>query len=317
LIALARVATMGRRMLRPLVPILCCALALPAAASAFDIQAHRGGAGPAAESTLAAFEHALRTGVTTLELDVRLTEDGRPLVTHDRRIPARACRDTAPAAPGDPEFPYVGDLVRELSAAQVGTVRCGSERMAYLREVLALARCSAVRFAVDPKYAAAAPGETAPRRQIAGAVLRAVRAARVARRVTIQSFDWRMLRRLRGLTVVAAWSDRFLEAGRPGASPWLGGLDIDDFGGDAVAAAASLGVDGVAPDERLTTRRLVRRAHRAGMTVVPWTVNDRARMGELIDAGADGLISDRPGRLRAALATPARPCGGRPGIATW
>jgi glycerophosphoryl diester phosphodiesterase len=118
-------------MLPPLVPILCCALALPGAARGFDIQAHRGGAGPAAESTLAAFEHALRTGVTTLELDVRLTEDGRPLVTHDRRIPARGCRDTAPAAPGDPEFPYVGDLVRELTAAQVATVRCGSERMAY------------------------------------------------------------------------------------------------------------------------------------------------------------------------------------------
>src|SRR5688500_15947851 len=54
----------------------------------FEIQAHRGGAGLVTENTLEAFGNALELGVTSLELDVRLTEDGLPVVTHDRRVSA-------------------------------------------------------------------------------------------------------------------------------------------------------------------------------------------------------------------------------------
>jgi len=43
-------------------------------------------------------------------------------------------------------------------------------------------------------------------------------------------------------------------------------------------------------------------ARAAGVRVIPWTVNDPADMARLIDAGVDGLISDYPDRLRAALA---------------
>ena len=40
---------------------------------------------------------------------------------------------------------------------------------------------------------------------------------------------------------------QFLQPGQPGASPWLGGIDIDDFGGDLVAAAHSFGADAISP----------------------------------------------------------------------
>jgi len=43
-------------------------------------------------------------------------------------------------------------------------------------------------------------------------------------------------------------------------------------------------------------------AKRAGIRVIPWTVNERAEMERLIDLGVDGLISDYPDRLRAVLA---------------
>ncbi len=43
--------------------------------------------------------------MTTLDLDVQITEDGYTVVTHDRRVSSAKCRDTAPAFPGDPEFP--------------------------------------------------------------------------------------------------------------------------------------------------------------------------------------------------------------------
>jgi glycerophosphoryl diester phosphodiesterase len=57
----------------------------PAGGTSLDIQAHRGGLGLRPESSLAAFTNALQLGVTTLELDVQITEDGRAVVTHDRQ----------------------------------------------------------------------------------------------------------------------------------------------------------------------------------------------------------------------------------------
>jgi glycerophosphoryl diester phosphodiesterase len=327
--------------------LACCALALvtPAAAGAtedgrFDVAAHRGGLGLVSESTLEAFANALELGVTTLELDVRLTEDGEPVVTHDRRVAPVKCRDTVAAFAGDAEFPYAGDLVSRLSLAQLATLDCGWQqlpgysrqrvvpgaRMPLLGEVFALADCygaDAVRFGIDPKFGAGAPGETASRGQLARVVARETRAAGVLERVTVASLDWGVLARVRKveprLPIVAAASPRFLEAGERGASPWLGGIDVDDFGGSLVKAAASFGADGISPAQGFTTQRMIRRAHRAGMTVTPWTVNDPTRMGELIDAGADGIISDYPDGLRAVaherglqVPSPAFPSPGTP-----
>src|SRR4051812_39107486 len=49
----------------------------------FDLEAHRGGIGLTVESTLASFAKGLETGVSTLELDLQITKDGREVITHD------------------------------------------------------------------------------------------------------------------------------------------------------------------------------------------------------------------------------------------
>ena len=307
--------------------------------AAFDLQAHRGGLGLTVESTLAAFDRALRLGVTTLELDVQITEDGHAVVTHDRQVSARNCADTTPAAPDDPEFPYVGRYVNTLSLDQVRTLDCGSRRlpahpgarldpgarMSLLSEVLDLVgayEAPASRrpmLNIETKVEAGAPQETAPREQFVQVVAREVRAAGLSDQVTIQSFDWGALMRMREvapeLPLVALTNRDFLQAGQPGASPWLGGIDIDDFGGDLVAAAASFGADAISPVhgfpqdgavtdpgyEPYVTRAMVRSAHRAGLRVVPWTVDDKPTMRALVDLGVDGLITDYPDRLRRVL----------------
>ena len=85
----------------------------------FDLQAHRGGLGLRPESTLSSFGNAMRLGVSTLELDVQITEDGVAVVTHDRQISPVKCQDTAPAFSGDPEYPYVGKYIKTLTLQQV------------------------------------------------------------------------------------------------------------------------------------------------------------------------------------------------------
>lgn len=320
------------------------AVAPAAAASAeraerrgFDLQAHRGGIGLTTESSLEGFARALRLGVSTLELDVQITEDAQAVVTHDRRTNPQVCTDTAPATPGDPEFPYVGRYVNTLTLAQLRTLDCGSvqkpgypsqrtvpgSRMTLLSEVFDLVqayRADGVRLNVETKVEAGAPTETAPREQFVQIVAEEVRAAGIADQVTIQSFDWGSLIRMREvmpeLPLVALTNRDFLQVGQPGASPWLGGLDADDFDGDLVAMADSLGADAISPvhgfpqhgtvtdDDYVpyVTRRMVDDAHDAGLAVVPWTVDDQPTMRRLVRLGVDGLITDYPDRLRDVLA---------------
>ena len=99
------------------------------------------------------------------------------------------------------------------------------------------------------------------------------------------------------------------------ASPWLGGIDIDDFAGDPVRAAKSFDADAISPlhgepqtgsvldagYRPYTTVEMVDAAHAAGMRVIAWTVDDIPTMRDLIDIHVDGIITDYPDRLRDLL----------------
>jgi glycerophosphoryl diester phosphodiesterase len=303
----------------------------------FDIQAHRGGLGLRSENTLSTFGNALRLGVSTLELDIQITEDGQAVVTHDRRVAANKCLDTAPVTPGDPEFPYVGKYVRNLTLAQVRTLDCGTlkladkpeqevtpgSRMPLLREVFDLVkryRADDVKLNVETKVEAGAPQETAPREQFVQVAAKEIREAGFTRRVTIQSFDWGALMRMRQveprLPLVALTNYDFLQTGQPGASPWLGGIDIDDFGADPIRAIKTFGATTFSPVHGFpqggsvadpgyrpyVTAEMVRHAHRNGIKVVPWTVDDFPTLRKLVADGVDGIITDYPDRLRLVAA---------------
>jgi glycerophosphoryl diester phosphodiesterase len=288
----------------------------------FDLQAHRGGAGLTAENTLAAFRAALAIGVTTLECDVNVSADGVPMVTHDRVVSPVTCRDTAPAAPGDREFPYVGRFVSRLSVDQLRMLDCGSrarptfpgqravpgERMPLFDEVLALARAAPhVRVNVEAKFDVVHPDETAPRHTFVDATVEAIGRAGMLDRTSVQSFDWQVLRMVGWaeprIARYALANEEHLEIGRPGRSMWLGGLDIDDLHGDLVAAVAELGFDAVSPSYKgLVNETVVERAHEAGIKVVPYTVDDPANMAAFVDLGVDGFITNYPDRARDVLA---------------
>ncbi|MPV36307.1 glycerophosphodiester phosphodiesterase family protein [Georgenia subflava] len=324
------------------VAVLTAAAAVVPAASAsaqspadrFDLQAHRGGIALYSESTLEAFANALELGVTTLELDTQVTQDGAVVVTHDRQISAGKCADTGPAFEGDPEFPYVGKYITDLTLAQVQTVECGIAPvyegqqlapgpMVEVGEVFDLVRyyrANNVMLNIETKVEAGAPHETAPRDLFVSRVVEEIKEAKIGRQVSIQSFDWGSLRVVEELAPeldrVALTNGDFLQVGLPGASPWLGGLDADDFDGDLVAMAEELGVEAISPVhgnpqggsvadegyEPYVTAGMVTDAHDAGIEVIPWTVNDRPTIEHLMDLGVDGIITDRPDLLRELMA---------------
>lgn len=305
---------------------LTCLLAVTPVAPVFDLQGHRGARGLAPENTLAAFARALGIGVTTLELDLAVTKDGVVVVSHDPRLNPDLTRDAAGqwlAAPG----PAIVSLDRAaLARYDVGRLRPGTsyaqrypdqvavdgQRIPALSDVFALARRAkndTVRFNVETKLDPRAPDLTLPADAFADAVVKAIRDAGMAARTTVQSFDWRTLKRVQKvapeiatvcLTVQRPGDDN-VQAGQPGTTPTLAGLDVDDFGGSVPRMVKAAGCATWSPNALDLTPETLAEARRQGLKVVPWTVNDVSAMERIIAAGVDGLISDRPDLLRRVL----------------
>ena len=286
-------------------------------ALAVDIHGHRGARGLLPENTLPAFREAIALGVDILELDTGMTADGVVVVLHDREL--------------SPDLARIGGawidapkLVREMThadlhAADVGRARPGSKTaerftdqtpvdgtpIPTLAEVLNLAVVEGapdLRVNIETKLSPLAPDETADPETFAAAVVAQIREAGMEKRAIVQSFDWRTLAvvhrlapeiRTAYLTAERNWLNN-VQAGRPDASPWLGGLDIDDFGGSVPQAIASLHGDIWSPYFRDVTAEEVEEAHRLGLEVHVWTVNDPTQMKELAEMGVDGIITDYP-----------------------
>src|ERR1041384_3023480 len=170
-----------------------------------------------------------------------------------------------------------------------------------------------VRFNIETKITPTSAAETPDPETFAAAVAKAIRDAGLTKRASVQSFDWRTLAALKRiapeiqlvcLTAEALTFDT-VQRGRPGPSPWLAGLDIDNF--RSVAAIAARYCSVWSPHYRNVTPEEIATAHRLWMAVIPWTVNERADMKRLIALGVDGIITDYPDRLRAVMAAQGMP----------
>uniref|UniRef100_A0AAU3H6T3 Glycerophosphodiester phosphodiesterase family protein n=1 Tax=Streptomyces sp. NBC_01401 TaxID=2903854 RepID=A0AAU3H6T3_9ACTN len=315
----------------------------PVHGAGFDLQAHRGGLGMTTEESLEGFAKAIRLGVSTLELDTQITKDRKVVVTHDRQVSAEKCEDTGPLTPGDPVYPYVGKYIKDLTLAQIKSMDCGYQqlpgfpeqeqikgmRMAELKDVLNLVRrydAKRIKLNIEVKVEAGAPEQTAPRKLFVRRVQEEIRRSGIERQVTVQSFDWGALKEMHKVAptypLVALTNHDFLEVGKPGASPWLGGIDADDYDGDFVRAAASIaGVTALSPNYGFPQdgtiadpdfrfypdKKMMREAHRRGLKVIPWTCDDPATVEALMDLGIDGIITDYPDRVRDIMAARGMP----------
>jgi len=92
-----------------------------------------------------------------------------------------------------------------------------------------------------------------------------------------------------------------VQLGAPGASPSLGGLDVDDFGGSLPKVVKASGARVWSPNWGDVVAAQVEEAHALGLKVIPWTINESADMEKFVDMGVDGIITDRPDRLREVL----------------
>jgi glycerophosphoryl diester phosphodiesterase len=240
--------------------------------------AHRGGGGEAPENTLPAFEAAVDMGYRYLETDVHLTRDGVLLAFHDgslERLTDRAGRicDLALAEVREADAGYSFSTDGGLTYPFRGT----GVVVPTLEELLT--RWDDVFVNIDAKT----DDTVAPLVALVGRL-------DVFDRVCIGSFSDRRVARIRALAggricssmgQVATATAFF--ASRTGRMP--------RFHADCLQVPQRWG--------RLRIdRRFVNAAHRAGLPVHVWTIDDEAQMESLLDLGVDGIMTDRPRVLK-------------------
>ena len=294
---------------------------------AVEIQGHRGARGHWPESTAAGFSGALAMGVDVLELDLGLTGDDVPVVNHDPRLSPDLVRD-ANGRWLKPPGPTLRMMKwADLAGYDLGMARPGSrvarrfpgqrgmdgQRVLRLADVFALvqsANATSVRFNIELKSRPDATGLYPDPIRFARAVSAEIAASGMGQRVTIQSFDWRTLVAMRSanpsiplvaLTAEQDWLDN-IQRGKSGPSPWTAGLDVDDYQGSVPRLVKALGAAVWSPYFGDLQAGDVTLAHRLGLLVSVWTVNDRRDIEHVLNLGVDSIISDYPDRVRVALA---------------
>jgi glycerophosphoryl diester phosphodiesterase len=304
----------GARALRPenTLPGLACALAIGVDAIEFDVTLTADGGLILAHDLVVSAQTARDTApategdpdfpyvgkpwtALTLPQIATLDAGGRPPVT-----PGEATFEAIPGA-GVPTLDQVCRLVTSLGAHAVTL---------------------AAEMKTNPRWPAADV------RRLTDAALETLAAHGLTSQARILAFDWRVLRAAQAadpavprvaLVDPATWV--------PG-SAWLAGLDPARYapqppapqppapqpaapqpadvqlGGAVGCAAAGRDIEAawLSPEDSMTSADLVAAAQREGLRTVVWTVNDPARMADLVELKVDGIVTDRPDLLRQVLA---------------
>jgi glycerophosphoryl diester phosphodiesterase len=239
---------------------------------------HRGSAGTHPENTLQSFRAAVACGVQYLEFDVHMTRDSEIVVAHDehlkrmcgldRVIPDLTCAELAQADAGrmftidGVTFPFREKGIRVPRLAEV------------------LAEFPKLRMVVEVKQIS--PSVVAP-------MLGVIDRAGMRRNVLVASEHQQPLDEVRKLAPDIPTNFSYLESG-----VFVQAMGTRDANYRPPADAVQI------PHRHesweLVTRESVEFAHRLGVEVHVWTVNEQAEMSELLDMGVDGLITDYPGR---------------------
>jgi len=279
----------------------------------------------APENTLPAFALALSIGVTTLETDVAITRDRQLVISHDPALNPDITR-----GPDGQFLAARGPVIwhtdfAELQRYDVGRLKPGTRyagqypaqqpvdgtRLPRLAELFALVKKAGntdVRFALETKLNPNAPLDTMAPEPFARALIGAIREAGVAERTTILSFDWRTLQVVQKeapeigtvyLTAQQRWLDN-VGADKAEASAWTAGFRYADHGSVPQLIKAAGGRFWSCFLGDLDAEK-VKQAQALGLKVLTWTVNEPADIARAMDMGVDGIVTDRPDRVREEM----------------
>lgn len=214
-----------------------------------------------------AFEGAMALGYQWVETDAHVTSDGVCLAFHDDRL--------------DRVTDQVG-IVGELPYSKVKTALVdGREPIPLLEDLLG--SFPQLRVNIDPKH----NDSVAP-------LIDVIKRTNSVDRVCIGSFSDARIARIQqafGPQLCTSLGPKAIARLRGGSY----GIPAGRF--DGACAQVPHKFKGVT----VTDERFVRRAHRAGLQVHVWTIDDPDEIKFLLDLGVDGIMTDRPATLKEVL----------------
>lgn len=246
--------------------------------------AHRGNSSVAPENTLPAFQSALDAKADLVELDYYHSSDGVPVVIHDKILDRTT---NAEDVLGQQKLLVDGLPLAELRKLDVGTWfddKFAGTKMPTLVESLDLIQTSSVTL-IERKAGDAAT------------LVKLLEEKKLTDRVVVQAFDWNFVAECRKLSPRLA----------------LGTLSGKPANPDQIKAAAETGADIIVWDHEKIGRREIAQIHQLGKMAWAYTIDDPQRAKQLIAAGLDGIITNKPAEMMP-LRTAAR--GARSGTKT-
>ena len=229
--------------------------------------AHRGGAGDWPENSIEAFANAVELGYRYVETDAHVTSDGVVIAFHDDHL--------------DRVTDRIG-LISELPWSEVSQARIDGIAPIPLLEELLLTWPN-LRVNIDPKHD-----------EVVEPLADLLQRTRTLDRVCLGSFSDRRLEHFR-----AQFGNEICTSMGPKG---VARIRASSFGiGRKVPEGNCLQVPTHAGKVPLVDRRFLRRAHRAGLPVHVWTIDDEDEMNRLLDLGVDGIMTDLPAVLRGVL----------------
>jgi len=231
--------------------------------------AHRGASGNAPENTLAAFRKAVALGATFIETDLQLSRDAHFVAIHDETVN----RTT------NGQGPVHGMTLTELRRLDAGSwfgSEFAGERIPTLEEILEFSKKNDVVFYLEIKPGGSWGGEHA--------LIGSLRESGEIPRVVVISFDAAIVLNLRKIEPTL-----------------MTGLLYDGQIENPLDKAVAIGARQLLVRGDLVTPALLAEARKKDLQVVCWTVNHPAHMRMLAAAGVDGIMSDYPDRLAAAV----------------
>ena len=292
--------------MRPILLLLCMIITtlVQPAPPAFDLQGHRGCRGLVPENTIPAFIKALDLGVTTLELDVVISKDRQVVVSHEPYFnSAFSIRPDGKAVEKSEEKSL---NLYQMNYADIRRYDVGSNgNPAYpeqqkikaykplLSEVIEQAeayrkakKLPMFSYNIELKSEPSEYNRSQPEPAAFCDLVQAIIGEQLEpERVVIQSFDFTVLKQWKQQTNSGKYPKvRLAALVENMRSPEK---NIDELG---------FKPDIYSPYYRLLSTDKIARLHEGGITVIPWTVNQRDDMTRLKSWGVDGLITDYPDR---------------------
>lgn len=268
------------------------------AQSNLDLQGHRGCRGLMPENTMPAFLKAVELGVTTLEMDLVVSSDGQLVVSHEPWMSPVICShpDGKPVTKAEAK----GINLYKMKYEEIQSYECGlrlhpgypnQQKIKAVKPTLKMVVRSVERFASENKYnqplynleiKSAAKGYDiyTPKPSVfVGMVVEEIRRLGIEDDVTLQSFDINVLEELNKVSGRRFDIAYLVEKGKK-LQKNLGKLTFKP--------------DIYSPHYKLLSEVVIKQLHDAEITVIPWTVNTKQEIDQLILWGVDGVITDYP-----------------------